>query len=291
MIRSLLFVPGNSPSMLLNADIHGADAVIFDLEDAVAPGQKDAARILVRNAISSMDYQISSIVVRVNPLGSAYLDDDLDTIVPLAPYAILAPKVESRDAARQLAEKIAAVQAAHGLPRGTVKLMPLIETALGIENAYEIAAASPDICGILLGAEDLTSDLTAVRSKLGSEIAYSRGRVVVAARAAGIDVYDTPFTDVHDDEGLAVDARYARSLGFSGKAAISPRHVRSINAAFSPSPEEIDYAKEVLAVIREAERMAKGAVSLRGKMIDKPIVDRARRVLDIARLLGGTHHE
>ena len=139
---------------------------------------------------------------------------------------------------------------------------------------------------IFLGAEDLTSDLQAVRSKEGPEILYARGRVVMAARAAGIDCYDTPFTDVNDEEGLRQDARFARALGFTGKASISPRHVPAINEVFSPSLADIEYAREVMAAIAEGERLGRGAVSLRGKMVDKPIVDRARRVLEAARALG-----
>ncbi len=155
-----------------------------------------------------------------------------------------------------------------------------------------MAASDPRVKAIFLGAEDLSSDLQAIRSTKGDEILYARGRVVVAARAAGVDVYDTPFTDVNDDEGLEKDAHFARALGFTGKAAISPRHVAAINAAFSPSEEEITYAREVMAAIEEGERMGRGAVSLRGKMIDKPIVDRAQRVLDAAEALGlGGNHE
>lgn len=291
MIRSLLFIPGNSPSMLINADIHSADAVIFDLEDAVAPDQKDAARILVRNAIRQMDYQGFEMVVRVNPLLSGYMMEDLREIVPLKPYALLAPKVGTAQAAREISEAIARIEAEHGIETGSVRLMTLLETAEGIENAYAIASSDPRVCGVLLGAEDLTSDLTANRTKLGAEIAYSRGRVVVAARAALVDCYDTPFTDVNDDEGALHDALHARALGFTGKAAISPRHVSDINRAFSPSPEEVAYAEDVMAAIEEAKRMFKGAVSLRGKMIDKPVVDRARRVLELQKLLGGTRHE
>ncbi len=287
MIRSLLFMPGNSPAMLLNADIHGADAVIFDLEDAVAPAQKDAARILVRNALSAMDYQGIQVVVRVNPLGSEYLADDLAAIVPLQPFAILAPKVNTAADARAVSDMIAGIEQARGLPSHAVGLIALIETAEGVENAYAIAKADARIAGVLLGAEDLSSELQASRSKAGLEIAYSRGRVIVAARAAGVAVYDTPFTDVNDDEGALNDAQLARSLGFDGKAAISPRHVSPINRAFSPSEEEIEYAREVLQTIEEAQRLAKGAASLRGKMIDKPVVDRARRILELAKQLGG----
>ena len=172
------------------------------------------------------------------------------------------------------------------MPSGTVRMIPLIETALGVENAFNIATASPRVAALFLGGEDLTADLRCKRTKQGNEINYARTRLVCAARAAGIDVYDTPFTDVNDDEGIIADAEYAKSLGFSGKAAIAPRHVRAINEVFSPSLKDIQYAKDVFEAIRIGKEQGKGAVSLRGKMIDKPIVERARQTLEMARQLG-----
>ena len=195
-------------------------------------------------------------------------------------------KVASAEEVEQIAAMVAAAEAANGIVSGSVGFIPLLETAAGIEQAYAIARSDERVKAIFLGAEDLTSDLRAVRSKQGDEILYARGRVVIAARAAGIDAYDTPFTDVNDEEGLERDARFARSLGFSGKAVISPRHVAAVNAVFSPSQEEIAYARQVMSAIREGRQLGRGAVSLNGKMVDKPIVDRARRVLDVARVLG-----
>lgn len=168
------------------------------------------------------------------------------------------------------------------MPEGTVGFIPLIETAEGLENSFSIAKADPRVKAMLLGAEDLTADLHCVRTKEGNEIAYARGRIITAARAAGADVYDTPFTDVNDDEGLVADAKLAKSLGFTGKAAISPRHVKAINAVFTPTRREIEYAREVLRAIEEAKARGKGAISLYGKMIDAPIVARAEQVLETA---------
>jgi citrate lyase subunit beta/citryl-CoA lyase len=173
-----------------------------------------------------------------------------------------------------------------GLKNGTVRLMPLIETAMGVENAYAIASASNRVCALFLGAEDLTADLRCKRTKEGREIEYARQRLVVAARAAGVDVYDTPFTDVNDDEGIIADATLAKSLGFTGKASISPRHVDVINQLFSPTLAEIDYAYEVLDTIALAKKCGKGAVSLYGKMIDAPIVARAEQTIAMAEALG-----
>ncbi len=286
MIRSLLFVPGNNPAMLQNADIHGADALILDLEDAVATREKDSARALVKRAIKGLDFAGIPLVIRINPAGSPYLDDDLVSMVPLAPQYLMPTKVSGAEDIRDLSRKMAEIEKKNGLEAGTVGLIPLIETALGVENAFQIAGSDPRVKGLFLGAEDLTSDLGAARSKAGQEIFYARGRMVMAAKACGIPVYDTPFTDVDDEEGLLADAAFAKSLGFDGKAAISPRHVAGINQVFSPALEEIAYAREVMAAIREGEKAGLGAVSLRGKMIDKPIVDRARRLLDAARQLG-----
>ena len=286
MRRSMLFVPGNSPGMLLSADIHQADAIILDLEDAVAPNQKDAARVLVRRALLGLPYRGEEIIIRINPLGSGFTRDDIFAMVPLKPNLLMPTKVSGPQDIHEISAMVAQAEQENGLEAGSVGLLPLLETAAGIENAYLIASCDPRVKAIFLGAEDLSSDLQAVRSLKGDEILYARGRVVVAARAAGVEVYDTPFTDVNDEEGLEKDAAFARALGFTGKAAISPRHIPAINAAFSPSQEEISYAMEVMAAIEEGQKQGRGAVSLRGKMIDKPIVDRARRVLDNAEALG-----
>ncbi len=285
MIRSLLFIPGNNPGMLLNADVHGADAIILDLEDAVSPDQKDAARILVRNAVKALSYN-TQLVIRVNPLGTPFYEDDLKAVVPLRPDFIMPTKVDGEEYIKDLDERLTALEKENGLTEGQVKIIPLIETAEGIENAFRIAKASGRIFGLFLGAEDYSADLRAHRTKEGDEILYARGRILNAARAASVEAFDTPFTDVNDEEGLEKDAFLAREMGFSGKAAISPRHVSGINKAFSPTKAEIDYANEVLMAIEEGIRLGKGAVSLRGKMIDKPIVDRAKRVVETAKILG-----
>ena len=173
-----------------------------------------------------------------------------------------------------------------GFAPNTVGLMPLLETALGVENAFAIASASKRVRALFLGAEDLTADLRCKRTKEGREIEYARTRLVVAARAAGVDVYDTPFTDVNDDEGIWTDARLAKALGFTGKASISPRHVEVINQVFSPSQKDVDYAYEVMDAITLAKEQGRGAIALHGKMIDAPIVARAQQTIDMAQALG-----
>ncbi|MBP3752592.1 MAG: CoA ester lyase [Pyramidobacter sp.] len=287
MRRSMLFLPGNTPNIIVNGDALGADNVILDLEDAVSPDQKDAARILVRNAIKAIGFDNVELTVRINSLDTPYWKDDLEEIVPLAPDLIMPTKVNSAADVLTLDAAIAGIEKRSGLDVGTVKLIPLIETAQGLENAAAIAAACPRVAAIFLGAEDLTADLRCPRTKEGTEIFYARSRMVSAARAAGVDVYDTPFTDVNDDEGIVRDAQFARSMGFTGKACISPRHVRAVNEAFSPTQKEIDYAYEVLEAIRQAKEQGRGAISLHGKMIDKPIVLRAEQTIAMAEAIKG----
>ena len=285
MRRSLLFLPGNNPNMLINAGCLGADAVIFDLEDAVSPAEKDAARILVRNTMRYMELSCERIV-RINSVDTDFWREDINAILPERPNSVLLPKTASAADIAALDEYISDVEKSLGIEVGSVGIIALIETALGVENAFLIATASKRVKGLFLGAEDLTADLQCKRTKGGREIEYARTRLVVAARAAGVDVYDTPFTDVNDDEGIVIDTELAKALGFTGKASISPRHVDVINSVFSPSVDEIDYAYEVIDAIRRAKAEGKGAISLRGKMIDAPIVARAERTVAMARELG-----
>jgi citrate lyase subunit beta/citryl-CoA lyase len=206
--------------------------------------------------------------------------------LPYTPGLILLPKTGSATDVLAADEYITLTEQKLGLAQGTVGLMPLIETAMGVENAFAIASATKRVKALFLGAEDLTADMQCKRTKEGREIEYARTRLVMAARAAGVDVYDTPFTDVNDDEGIEIDANLAKSLGFSGKASISPRHVEVINRVFSPTVAEIDYAYEVTEAIALAKQQGKGAIALRGKMIDAPIVMRAQRTIAMAEALG-----
>ena len=279
MRRSMLFLPGNNPNMLINGNCLGADSVIFDLEDAVSPNEKDAARILVRNTIRYMDFRGCEIIVRINSIGTPYWREDLKALLPYKPDLILLPKTES-------ARDILTIDAYMTELGSETGVMALIETALGVENAFQIASSSKRLKALFLGAEDLTADLRCKRTKEGREIEYARHRLVVAARAAGVDVYDTPFTDVNDDEGIVTDASLAKALGFTGKASISPRHVEVINSVFSPTQKDVDYAYEVMEAIALAKEQGKGAISLHGKMIDAPIVTRAEQTIAMAEALG-----
>ena len=282
----MLFIPGNTPNLLMNGDVLGSDSIILDLEDAVSPAEKDAARILVRNALKHLHYKGCEIIVRINPIETDFWQKDLDEVIPLCPGMIMPTKVSCANDVKVVSDYIAEVEARHGIEKNTVKLIPLIETAMGVENAFNIASADERVAAIFLGGEDLTADLRCKRTKESEEIAYARGRMVAAARAAGVDVYDTPFTDVNDDVGIRIDTEKAKALGFTGKASISPRHVPVINEVFSPSQRDIDYAYEVMEAIRIAKEQGRGAIALRGKMIDAPIVNRAKQTIEAAEELG-----
>lgn len=286
MRRSMLFLPGNNPNMLINGNCLGSDAVIFDLEDAVSPAEKDAARILVRNTMRYMDFGSCERIVRINSIDTPFWKADIDEILPWKPDLILLPKTGTARDVQTVDAYMTEVEERLGMEKNAVGLMPLIETALGVENAFAIASAADRVQALFLGAEDLTADLQCRRTKEGREIEYARTRLVVAARAAGVDVYDTPFTDVNDDEGIVKDAQLAKALGFTGKASISPRHVEVINQTFSPTLKEIDYAYEVMEAIALAKQQGKGAIALHGKMVDAPIVARAERTIAMAKALG-----
>ena len=286
MRRSMLFLPGNNPNMLINGNCLGADAVIFDLEDAVSPAEKDAARILVRNTLRYMDFNGCECIVRINSIDTPYWQDDIRALLPYKPSLFLLPKTGCAEDVRIADEFITQVEKEMGLEENSVGLMALIETAMGVENSFAIASSCKRMEALFLGAEDLTADLQCKRTKESQEILYARTRLVVAARAAGVQVYDTPFTDVNDDEGIRVDAEAAKAFGFTGKSSISPRHVEVINEVFSPTMAEIDYAYEVMEAIALAKQQGKGAIALHGKMTDAPIVSRAEQTIAMAEALG-----
>ncbi|WP_371368202.1 Citrate lyase subunit beta [Sporomusa rhizae] len=280
--RTMLFMPGNNPGMLQNGGVFGADAIILDLEDAVAPLEKDAARLLVSKALKTVDYANSEKVVRINPLDT-FGRQDIPAIVPCRPDAILVPKVEKAEDIHEVVRMVAAAEQPGQTP---VKLIALLETPSGIAESYQIAKADERVVALAFGAEDYTASLGAKRTKEGTEIFSARTTVVNSAAAAGIQSIDTPFTDVNDREGLIADTDLAKRLGFKGKLAINPRQVDDIHSVFNPTERDIDWAQRVLRAIRKAEAEGSGVASLDGKMVDAPIVARAERILFLARLLG-----
>lgn len=282
--RTMLFMPGNNPSMLQNAGILGADSVILDLEDAVNPSEKDGARILVRNAIKGLEFYGTEIVVRINPLSTEYAMDDIEEIASVKPDALMVSKATEQDI-QEVDRLLTEIEEKMGFETNCIKIFPLIETAYSLETIYDILSVSKRTVGVLLGAEDLTADLGIKRTKNGEEIFYARSKVAATCRAFGIDAIDTPFTDLNDVESFKRDIERAKGLGFTGKAAINPRQVDTIHEIYAPSAEEIIYAERVLKAVEDAEKSGLGVFSLDGKMVDAPIISRARTVLYKAALM------
>lgn len=281
--RSRLYLPGNEPKFMLNAGLHGPDGVILDLEDSVAPAVKDEARVLVRNALRALDFQRAERMVRINQ-GERGLTD-LDFIVPHNVHVILIPKVEDAQQVRDVDERIAALRRQHGVER-PVYLMPIVESARGAWQAFEIASASPNICALTIGLEDYTADIGAQRTEEGRESFWARSMVVNAARAAGVQPIDTVYSDIDNMEGLRASVREAKALGFDGKGCIHPRQIQVIHAAFAPTPAELEKAQRIVAAFEEAQAQGRAAVALGSKMIDPPVVKRAQRTVTLARAMG-----
>jgi citrate lyase subunit beta/citryl-CoA lyase len=280
MRRSMLFAPGSNPGNIINAASFGADSIILDLEDAVAYGEKDSARILVRNALSALSFGHSEVIVRVNALSTEFWRPDLDAIVPRKPDVIMTPKTERAEDVVAISGYIAEIERKNSLPIGGIKLIALLESPAGIRNAYEIAAADPRVDALYLGAEDLALELHAVRTLAGREILYARSQLIMAARCAGVQALDTPFIlDIRDMDALREDCQLARELGFDGKASIYPGHVELINEAFTPSREKYEHALQVLAALEKAEKLGRGVATLNGKLIDAPIIQMAKRTI------------
>ncbi|MEG0308316.1 MAG: aldolase/citrate lyase family protein [Clostridium sp.] len=283
--RTMLFMPGNNPGMLQDASILGADSVILDLEDAVSLTEKDSARILVREAIMNVDYSGVEVVVRINPLTTEFSREDIDVIGRVKPDALMVPKATEEELI-EISSMLDRIESEEGFEGKSIKLVPIVESAYGVENVYSIIKSSDRVVAVLLGAEDLTSDLGIKRTKEGNEIFYARNRVAVACKAMRVDSIDTPFTDTNDFDGLKKDILLAKSLGMTGKASINPRQIDTIHAVYAPTKEEIVYAERVLDAMEEAEREGKGVFSLDGKMIDAPVINRAKTTVDLSKKLG-----
>lgn len=277
--RSRLYLPGTQPKLMLNAGLHEPDAVILDLEDSVAPAEKDAARCLVRNALRVVDFGAAELMVRINqgPRGI----EDLDWIVAHGVQQILIPKVESPEQVAAVAERTAALAAACGRTE-PIWLMPIVESALGGLRALEIATAAPSVAALTLGLEDYTADLGVQRTAEGRESFWLRSVIVNAARAAGVQPIDTVFSDVEDMEGLRASVLEAKGLGFDGKGCIHPRQIRVVHEAFAPELVEVEKARRIVLAFEAATAKGLGVVSLGSKMIDPPVVKRAQHTVELA---------
>jgi citrate lyase subunit beta/citryl-CoA lyase len=280
--RSLLYVPGNMPSMLQNIPLFRSDTVIIDLEDGVNYAEKDAARLMVRRFLDSYGKRSQEILVRINGLDTKWGADDLRTVLPARPDGIRLPMAESPEAVRELDSILARAEREQGLPDGHFAILPSIETVKGVLNAHAIADSSPRLIGLAFGAEDFTASLEIQRTNGGEELFHARIAVVWAAKAAGLQAIDTVFSDVNDMDSLRRETELAKKLGFTGKSVVNPRQIDVVHEVFAPKRDEIDHALKVIEAIQEARRRGTGVISLGGKMVDAPVVKRAVHTLRTA---------
>ncbi|MDD3424305.1 citrate (pro-3S)-lyase subunit beta [Sphaerochaeta sp.] len=281
--RTMMFIPGNNPGMVKDAYIYGCDSIMFDLEDSVAVTEKDAARSLVYHALTTIDYGDKELVVRVNALDTNEGIADLEAMVRAGVHVIRLPKTETASDVVFCDEQLTRIEGEIGKPIGSTAMMAAIESASGVLNAAAIACASKRLIGIALGAEDYVTNLKTNRSAEGIELLFARSMILHAARVAGIAALDTVYSDVNNEEGFRAEVTLIKQLGFDGKSIINPRQIAPVVELYTPTAKEIEKALAIMQAIEEANRKGSGVISLNGKMIDRPIVLRAQRVLDLAR--------
>lgn len=283
--RTMMFVPGNNPAMMSDAMIYGPDSIMLDLEDSVTMAEKDAARLLVHNALKTIDYGNTEMVVRVNPLSTPYGKKDVEAVVKAGVDVIRMPKTETAEEVQELEAEIEKVEKELGCV-GRTQIMAAIESTKGIINAYAIATASKRMMGIALGAEDYCANLKTQRTPSGDELLLARETIVVAARAAGIYALDTVYSNLNDMETFRKEVELIKRLGFDGKSIINPRQIEIINEVFTPTEKEIEKAKTIVAAIKEAQAKGSGVIAVNGKMVDKPVVIRAEHTIELALAAG-----
>ncbi len=284
--RTMLFSPANSPKMLFTSQIYQPDCIIFDLEDAIKYAEKSEARDLLVEALKSVDYGDCEIFARINPLYTEFGEDDVRELVAAGLTRIRLPMCEKAADIEALDALLGEVEAQNGLELGLVKIQGAIETPLGVINAFEIANASERVISISFGAEDFTRSLGVDRSAEGTELLLARSTIVMAAAAAGVDAIDTVYSNVKDLEGFEKEVKLIKQLGFVGKSCIHPNQIEIVHKVFTPSDEEIQYSREVLAVARKENIQEGGVVLLNGKMIDVPVIAKARSIVNRAQGLG-----
>jgi len=289
--RSLLYVPGNMPAMLQNIPVFSADGVMIDLEDAVPLAEKDAARVLARNFLRAFGERNTEVFVRINGLDTKYASDDLREVLPALPDGIRLPKADSPEVVERLDTLLTEYEERLRLDIGHFSILPSIESAVGILNCVRTARASRRIVALAFGAEDYTASMEIQRTRSGEELFSARTQVVWAAKAAGVQAIDSVFSDVNDMDGLRAETALIKTLGFTGKSLVNPRQIEVVHEVFRPTPEEIAHAVEVIDAIKRAREMGTGVISLRGRMVDAPVVKRAARTLRTAAAFGLTDYE
>lgn len=280
MRRSLLFIPANSPAMLQNADVFNADSVIFDLEDAVLVSEKDAALTLVSEYLKKFQFESLEVIIRINGLDTSFSKNDLENVVSDHIDTIMLPKATYQNTL-ELSKIIQKIEKQKKMTK-KIGIIPIIELAKSVIEINLIASVSR-VTGLLLGGEDLATDLEVERTEQGLEILLSRSMVVLAAKANQIDAIDTPYTLTQNEEGLLSDALHAKGLGMNAKSCIHPNQIDVVNTVFSPSEKEIEYAKKIMQALSQNKDNQTGAFSVDGKMIDKPIIERAMKLLEKAK--------
>ncbi len=280
--RTKLYLPGNNPNMLLRGHLFEPDGVILDLEDAVALSEKDTARILIQQVLKRGEFGNCEVTVRINGMDTDLWRRDIEAVVPFGVHGVRVPKVEDPKEMQLLDEALSEIEDKAGIAQGSTLVFCLLETALGIHRAYDIATSTKRIAGICPGGEDLTADLHTSRSDSGVELVGPRRMVVLAAHAAGVCALDTVFSRIGDEEGLREETEFVKQLGFEGKSVIHPNQIPIIHSVFTPTPKEIDKAKRIVAAAAEAAKRGLGAVQVDGKMVDRPVVKRAEFTLQRA---------
>ena len=284
--RTSLYASGATPINMIQAAFYNEDCIVYDMEDSVPLAEKDSARLLIYNTVRYHRPANKYVMIRVNGLYSEFIEEDLEAAVRARPDAIRIPKVEYKEEAVRICNRITEIEKEAGLEPGKIEVWCNIESYLGMINAYEIATADPRIVALALGAEDFTASMKSTRTKAGLEIFYARNAILTACRQAGIEAIDAVFSDINDPEGLKEDTTLTRNLGFDGKTCVHPRQIDIVNSFFTPSAKEIKYALRVLEAVEEGKRLKKGAVTLDGSMIDKPMELRARTTLAQAEAAG-----
>jgi citrate lyase subunit beta / citryl-CoA lyase len=287
--RSWMFVPGHRQKMVDKALGLNADAIMLDIEDGVAPSEKDTARRQIAEALGRERAPKSPVrFVRVNAIGHARMRADVEAVVRPGLDGLVLPKVETPEEVRQVVMFLDQREPALQMSRGAVQLLIAIETPRGLLNAPAIAACSPRVVGLMFGAEDFGREMGLPTKREGEaqDLIYARSALTIAAASAHVQAIDGVWVDLKDPEGLERFARQSRRLGFSGMSLIHPSQIDPVNANFSPTAEEIDYARQVLQAFEEANARGDGSIAFGGQLIDRPIVDRARRTLELAKTLG-----
>lgn len=280
MRRTMLYLPGNNPNMLVRGHLFGSDGIVMDMEDAVALSEKDAARIMISKFLRRGDFGSVEVTVRINGADTEFWKKDLEAVVPCKRLdGVRLPKADSPQVIKDVDEELSRLEDKYGIAQGHIKLFCILETAYGIWHAYDVATASRRVTAILPGGEDLVADLKTSRTPEGTELEWSRRMIVIAARAAGVDAIDLMFPRVTDDEGLRRDAQFSKDLGFDGKSVIHPNQIPVIHEIFTPSEKEIEKAQRIIAAAEDARARGLGAVSVDGRMVDVPVVKRARYIL------------